>query len=331
MHALKQIPAVALALLLTALLLFSSGTAAQQQAPPAQESRTTIRAGVNLVNLFATVRDNNRRIVPDLTKEDFRLYEDGQEQKVEFFAREVNLPLTLGLLVDTSPSQTDILGIEQDAAARFLQRVMRHGDLTFVISFDTEVDLLSESTEDVARLERAVRRTRGNAAPLPPMVQGPFPTIPRGTRFHDAIYLACREKLASETGRKALVIVTDAQDQGSKVKLEEAIQAAQETNTVVHIILVADPGYYWGRGGYSGNSAAKKVAEETGGRVIEVRSENKLEEAFDQITEELRSQYALGYYPTNMARDGKFRKIKVETSRKDARILARKGYYGPRN
>ena len=322
------IPAAALALLLCA-SVFLPTRAAQQQAPPAQEPRTTIRAGVNLVNLFATVRDKNRRIIPDLTKEEFRIFEDGKEQKLEFFARELNLPLTLGLLVDTSPSQGAILGAEQDAATRFLQRVMRQGDLTFVASFDSEVDLLSEFTEDLGRLERAVARTQVNAAGPRGMVQGPFPTVPRGTRFYDAVYLGCLEKLVRETGRKALVVLTDGQDQGSKVKLEEAVQAAQETNTVVHIILISDPAYYGGW--YSGAGAVKKIAEETGGRVIEVRDDKKLEEAFDQITEELRSQYALGYYSLNAARDGKYRKIKVETARKDSRILARKGYYAPRN
>lgn len=309
-------------------LLLAAPQTQQQppQQPPAKQQQT-IRAGVSVVNLFATVRDKNRRIIPDLTKEDFRVFEDGQEQKLEFFARELNLPLTMGVLVDTSPSQGGVLGAEQEAAVRFLHRVMRKGDLTFIASFDSEVDLLSEFTEDLAWLERAVMRTQVNAGSPRGIIQGPFPTQPRGTRFYDAVYLGCNEKLAREAGRKALVALTDGHDQGSQVKLDEAVEACQQTNTVIHVILIADPQYY--RGFYEGSGAAKKVAEETGGRMIEVRSEKKLEEAFDQITEELRSQYTLGYYPENTARDGKFRKVKVETKRKDTRVLARKGYYAP--
>jgi len=330
MRALREIPAMALALLLSASLVVPvCAGQQQQQLPPSQESQTTIRRGVNLVNLFATVRDKNRRVVPDLTKDEFRIFEDGKEQKIEFFSREVNLPLTLGLLVDTSPSEEAMIGVEQDAASRFLARVMRKGDLTFVVSFDSEVDMLSDFTSDVDRLERAVRRTRVNAASPSGIVQGPIPTTPRGTRFYDAVYLACHDKLAGEVGRKALVILTDAEDQGSMVRLEQAIEAAQQSNTVVHIILISDPNFR-GWGG-NGGGVAKKISEETGGRVIEVRSEKKLEEAFDQITEELRSQYTLGYYPGNNARDGSFRKIKVESTRKDMRILARKGYYAPKN
>jgi VWFA-related protein len=316
--------AIGLALLCGGGLLFA---AQASQQPPAARQQQTIRAGVSVVNLFATVRDKDRRIVADLTQAEFRVFEDGREQKVEFFSRELNLPLTMGLLVDTSPSQGAVLGAEQEAAVRFLHRVMRKGDLTFIASFDSEVDLLSEFTEDLARLERAVMRARMNAGSPRGIIQGPFPTQPRGTRFYDAVYLGCTEKLAREAGRKALVVLTDGQDQGSQMKLEEAVEACQQTNTVIHIILIADPQYY--RGFYEGTGAAKKICDETGGRMIEVRNEKKLEEAFDQITEELRSQYTLGYYPENTSRDGKFRKVKVETKRKDTRVLARKGYYAP--
>jgi len=145
-----------------------------------------------------------------------------------------------------------------------------------------------------------------------------------GTALYDAIYLACGEKLNTEAGRKAVLIVTDAQDEGSKVRIEEAIEAAQRTDTVIHIILVADP-----RFGANGG-AARKLAEETGGRVLSANSEKKLNQAFDEISEELRSQYTLGYYPTNSALDGKFRKVKVETANHDLKVLTRKGYYAPK-
>jgi VWFA-related protein len=142
--------------------------------------------------------------------------------------------------------------------------------------------------------------------------------------LYDAIYLACSEKLNTEAGRKAIVIVTDAQDEGSKVRIEEAIESAQRTDAVIHILLVADPRF----GANTG--AAHKLAEETGGRVISVSSDKKLAQAFDEISEELRSQYTLGYYPTNAAHDGKFRKIKVDTTNHDLKVLARKGYYAPK-
>ncbi len=302
-----------------------------QAKPPAavQEPQQPIRVQVELVNLFATVRDSHKRIVANLTKDDFRISEDGQQQKMAFFSRETALPITLGLLIDTSGSQEFLLGAEQQAATRFLERVLRPSDLAMVINFDLDVDLLSDFTSDRAQLERAVLRARINAPSPPPMVQGPLPQrTPKGTCLYDAIYLASREKLASEAGRKALVILTDAEDFGSKVKLEEALESAQRTDTVVHILLIADPRQYFG---YHGDSVAKKLAEETGGRVIQVRSEKKLEEAFDEISEELRSQYTLGYYPTNSAHDGHFRKVKIETTQKDLHVLARKGYYAPKN
>ncbi len=323
------VPATSL-LLLAGLTTAERPQAPQSKAPAAAEApQQPIRVQVELVNLLATVRDKDKHLVPDLTKDEFRIFEDGQEQKVAFFSRETSLPITLGMLIDTSGSQERLLGAEQEAASRFLARVLRKSDLGMVISFDTDADLLADFTSDRAELERAIQRARINAPRTPMSVQGPLPQrTPKGTVFYDAIYLACREKLASEAGRKALVILTDAEDVGSKLKLQDALEAAQRTDTVIHILLIADPRQYFA---YGGAGAAKKLAEETGGRSIEVRSEKKLEEAFDQISEELRSQYTLGYYPTNAARDGGFRKIRIETTRKDVHVLARRGYYAPKN
>ena len=308
-----------------------AGPTGSQAATPAtaQQPQQPIRVQVQLVNLFATVRDNHKRIIADLKQDDFRISEDGQEQKIAFFSRETSLPITLGLLIDTSGSQEFLLGPEQEAATRFLARVLRPTDLAMVINFDVDVDLLSDFTADRGQLDRAIHRARINAPGPRGPVQGPLPQrTPKGTSLYDAIYLACREKLASEAGRKALVILTDAEDVGSKVKLEEALEAAQRTDTVIHILLIADPRQYFGF--YHGDSVARKLAEETGGRSISVRNEKHLEEAFDQISEELRSQYTLGYYPANPARDGRFRKVKTETTSKDLRVLARKGYYAPK-
>jgi VWFA-related protein len=284
-----------------------------------------LKATVNLVNLFVTVRDKNKRIVSNLTKDDFKIFEDNQEQKIAFFSKEVTLPITLGLLLDTSGSEQNMLYAIQDAGGRFLARVMRKGDEAMVLSFDTDVNLMSDFTEDPAQLDRAIHRTRINSPVSGGMINpGPLPSgNVTGTALYDAIYLACNDKLASEAGRKAIVIVTDAHDEGSKMRLEDAIESAQRSDTVIHIILVYDPRYGADMG------AAKKLTEETGGRVIVANSSKKLEQAFDEIAEELRSQYTVGYYPSNAAKDGKFRKIKVEMTAKDYKALTRKGYYAP--
>lgn len=290
-----------------------------QNEDPSQQG---IRVQVSLVNLFATVRDKKtKQIIPTLEQNDFKVIEDGVQQKISFFSRETTLPITLGLLIDTSGSETNMLGAEQAAAIRFLSRVLRKGDLTMVVSFDTDSDLLADLTDDQGALDRAINRTRINS----PGAQGPLSQVP-GTVFYDAVYAACHDKLAGEAGRKAIVVLTDAQDEGSTLKLQDAIEAAQRTDTVVHILLVADPRF--GGGNYS---VAKKLTDETGGRTIIVRSEKNLEAAFDQISEELRSQYTLGYYSSNPNRDGGYRKVKVETDRKDLDVLTRQGYYAPRN
>lgn len=293
----------------------------QGQNPP------TIKAEVNLVNLFATVRDKNKRVITDLKQDNFKIFEDGHEEKIAFFSREMTMPITLGLLLDTSGSEQNMLGAIQGAGSRFLRRVLRKGDEAMIISFDTDVDLLSDFTDDRSILDRAINKARINTPGGGYIAGNPGPIGSgnvTGTALYDAIYLACGEKLNGEAGRKAIIIVTDAQDEGSKVKMEEAIEAAQRTDTVIHVLLVADP-----RFGGNG-SVARRLTEDTGGRVIYVNSEKKLEEAFDQISEELRSQYTLGYYPTNAAKDGKFRKIRVDVDNHDMKVLARKGYYAPR-
>src|SRR6266568_1538192 len=322
-----------------ALVVWALGAAAGAQEPAQQSSQQsaqrdqqnpTIKAEVSLVNIFATVRDKKKQIIPTLKKEDFRIFENDQEQKIAFFTAEKTLPITLGLLIDTSGSEENRLPAEQEAATRFLNRVLRKGDEAMVISFGADVDLLSDFTDDRAQLDRAIRSARINAPVVSMTNPGPLPPESRtrglrGTAFYDAIWTACGDKLATEAGRKALVIITDADDQGSKVRVEEAIEAAERTNTVVHILLVHDPGFGWRP------DIAHKIADATGGRVIEVYSEKHLHEAFDQISEELRSEYTLGYYPTNAARDGTFRKIKVEATDKDLKVLARKGYYAPKD
>jgi VWFA-related protein len=288
-------------------------------APPGQ-----IRVEVNLVNLFATVRDKHKAIVTGLTKDDFQVYEDGQQQEITYFSAESNLPITLGMLMDTSGSEYYMLSAEKEAASRFLGRVLRKGDLAMIMSFDTDVDLLADFTDDRGMLNRAINRAQINAPSSGMITQGPLPTSGSGgTNFYDAVYLAAHDKLSEEAGRKAIVVLTDAEDTGSRLNLQDAIEAAQRTDTVVHLLLVAADG--------GDQAVARRLTDETGGRMIIVRSEKNLEAAFDQISEELRSQYTVGYTPTNKKRDGTYRKIKVEMKDKEYSVLTRKGYYAPTN
>jgi VWFA-related protein len=287
--------------------------------PPGQ-----IRVQVNLVNLFATVRDKHKAIVTGLKQDDFQVYEDGQLQEITNFSAESNLPITLGILIDTSGSEYYMLSGEKEAGSRFLGRVLRKGDLAMIMSFDTDVDLLADFTDDRGLLDRAINRAQINVPVGGVIVQGPLPSSGTGgTNFYDAVYLAAHDKLSDEAGRKAIVVLTDAEDTGSKLQLGDAIEAAQRTDTVVHILLVAADG--------GDQSVAKRLTDDTGGRMIIVRSERNLEQAFDQISEELRSQYTIGYTPTNKKHDGSYRKIRVEMKNKDYSVLTRRGYYAPNN
>jgi VWFA-related protein len=277
---------------------------------------------VNLVNLFATVRDKHKAIVTGLKQDDFQVYEDGQLQEITNFSAESNLPITLGILIDTSGSEYYMLSGEKEAGSRFLGRVLRKGDLAMIMTFDTDVDLLADFTDDRGLLDRAINRAQINVPVGGVIVQGPLPSSGSGgTNFYDAVYLAAHDKLSSEAGRKAVVVLTDAEDTGSKLQLGDAIEAAQRTDTVVHILLVAADG--------GDQSVARRLTDDTGGRMIIVRSERNLEQAFDQISEELRSQYTIGYTPTNKKHDGSYRKIRVEMKNKDYSVLTRRGYYAP--
>jgi len=286
-------------------------------APPGQ-----IRVQVNKVSLFATVRDKHKSIVTGLRQDDFQVSEDGQLQEITDFSADSDLPITLGMLMDTSGSEYYMLSAEKDAASRFLGRVLRKGDLGMVMSFDTDVDLLADFTDDRAVLNRAINRAQINVPVGGIIVQGPLPSSGTGgTNFYDAVYLAAHDKLSGEAGRKAIVVLTDAEDTGSKMKLQDAIDAAQRTDTVVHILLISADG--------GDQGVAKRLTDETGGRMIVVRNEKNLEQAFDQISEELRSQYTLGYTPSNKSHDGGYRKIKVDMKNKEYSALARRGYYAP--
>jgi VWFA-related protein len=304
-------------------------------APPDQQSVATFKVNVNLVDVIFTVKDKNGALVPHLTRNDCAVEEDKAPQTLKNFTAESNLPLTLGILLDTSGSQQRVLPLEQQAGSEFLERTIRAKDEAFVLSFDVNVDLLQDYTNSAHMLARALDKAEintagGNGSGIPGLGGGTVPTVgdPKGTLLYDAIYLASTEKLVEQTGRKAIIILTDGEDEGSNTKIADAIAAAQRSNVIVYIILIADRAMYWSQGmSYSGYSYAKKIADETGGRVIDVGNNGpKLQAAFEQIEDELRTQYVASYTPTNTKLDGTFRHLAVECG-EGMKVQVRKGYY----
>jgi len=308
-------------------------------APAQAEDETavaTLKMNVNLVDLFFTVKDKNGELVPHLTRNDCTVMEDKVPQTLKSFVAETDQPLTLGILLDTSGSQQNVLPLEQDAGSQFLQRVLRSKDEAFLVSFDVNVDLLQDFTNSAHQLAHAMSKAEINTAGgnggagIPGAGGGTIPTIgdPKGTLLYDAINLASNEKLNQESGRKALIILTDGEDQGSRTKIGEAIAAAQKSNVIVYVILIADRGFYGGFSmGYSGYSVAKRISDETGGRLIDVGNNGKkLEAAFQQIEDELRTQYVASYTPSNIKLDETFRRVSVQCG-EGTKVQVRKGYY----
>ena len=304
-------------------------------APAADETPVaTFKVNVNLVDVFFTVKDKQGNLVPHLTKDDCTINEDKEPQKLKSFVAETQQPLTLGILLDTSGSQQNVLPLEQDVGSQFLSRVLRQKDEAFLLSFDVDVDLLQDYTNSPRLLTRAMDKAEINtaggngAAGIPGAGGGTVPTYgtPKGTLLYDAVYLASNEKMTQESGRKAMILLTDGEDEGSSRKIQEAIAAAQKSNVLVYVILIADRGFYGGFG-YSGYSAMKRLTEETGGRLIDVGNNGKkLEAAFQQIEDELRTQYVATYTPSNLKLDGTFRHVTVEC--KDGmKVQVRKGYF----
>ena len=318
--------------ILAGLIFFSCASWAQNppaiKVPKSEEAQETIKVDVNVTSILFNVRDNHGKLLPNLHKEDFQVYEDGESQAVKYFTANSDLPLTLGILLDTSGSQANVLQMEKEVGSRFLKQIIQPKDLAFVISFDVNVDQLQDFTNDPRELGKALDKGRintggGAGGGWPGIGQGPIAiSHPKGTLLRDAVWLASREKLARESGRKALILLTDGEDNGSKTTVHEAIEAAQKADTILYVLLCADRGGWGGRG----ENEMKKLTEETGGRVIDVGNKfEKLQEAFDQIANEMRSQYSLGYTPTNKTQDGSYRKLEIKSS--VGKVQARKGYY----
>ncbi|MFZ0771570.1 MAG: VWA domain-containing protein [Candidatus Sulfotelmatobacter sp.] len=300
-----------------------------------EKSDQTLKVNVNVVGVFFNVKDKHGALIPNQTKDDFEVFEDGKPQTIKYFAAESNLPLTLGILIDSSGSQLRVLDMEKEVGGAFLRQVLTDKDEAFVIDFNVESELIQDYTRDVHRLQAALNKVKiqsgvvSGGSGIPGLGQGPVPTHNTpGTVLYDAVYLSAHDMLAKEVGRKAMILLTDGEDEGSRLKIKDAIEAAQRADAIVYVLLCADRGMYYSSGmSYSGESEMHRLTEPTGGRVINVGNKfDKLREAFDQIAAELRSQYNIGYTSTNTKFDGTYRKLQIK-NKQDYKIQSRAGYY----
>jgi VWFA-related protein len=343
MPSLKNIPAALLVLLALSAARLHAQDAPDPDAPPTSNApslpanpKPTFSTTTTRVDLFFTVRDSHGALLPGLKNGDCSVTEEKIPQIIKTFEAQNDLPLTLGMLVDTSGSMDRSLPAEKEAGTQFFRAVLQPQDQAFLLTFDVNIDLLadfSSNPRDLARaLNNAKINTGGGSAGTPGIGQGPIPTSrPKGTVLFDAVYVASKEKLSVGSGRKALILITDGQDEGSDEKLNDAIEAAQKSNVIVYVLWVYDHGLSLGASlDWVGDRDIQRLARETGGRVLSVgTSASKMEDAFTQIEAELRTQYLLTYAPTNTAMDGKFRNIAVVCSSegKPLKVQTRKGYY----
>ena len=318
------------------ILLLAAATllAAQppQKQPPADEI-PTLKVDVDVVNVLASVRDKKGTLIPNLEKKDFSIFEDGKQQEIKYFTRETDLPLTIGLLVDVSGSQRNLIEIERSAASQFFQQVLRKKDEAFLIMFGEEAELLQDYTGSPRLLTQGLNELRVSSG-VGGLGPGPVPTAggPRGTVLYDAIFLAAHDKLSGEVGRKVIVVITDGVDEGSRLNIRQAIEAAQKSNAVIYSIDYSDSSAYgYGPFGHmsvgGGESALRQMSDETGGHVYRVDRKHTLDQVFKELQDEMRSQYSIGYTPTNDVKDGSYRKLDIKLASKDMKVQARKGYY----
>jgi len=361
------------ALLILPMLLPARPLRAQEQQQPPQAQ---INVEVKVVSVLATVRDKKGAIVSTLGKDDFELQEDGHPQAITYFSRETDLPLSLGLLVDTSLSQRRVLDQERTASRSFIDNMLRvDKDKAFVLHFDREVELLQDLTNSRQKLESAldllgapqlVRSGGGGnggnggsgGGAGDPNDTGGGGSRQRysggGTALYDAIFLASDEVIKKQQGRKALIVLSDGVDHGSKETLVDAISTAQRADTIVYSILFADEqsynpfggfggpgmgGHHGGMGGggsrypreehVDGKKILDRISRETGGRMFEVTKKEPIDQIFMTISEELRNQYSLGYTPRPDVTSG-YHKIHLAVKQKDMTVQARDGYYADR-
>jgi VWFA-related protein len=309
-------------------LLFSLSLPAQQTGGPTAPA--AIKSTTSQVNLYAIVRDRRGRLVANLDKNNFALAEDGAAQQIRYFSRETNVSLSLGVLIDTSPSQARLMATEQASAKLFLRSVLQSTDQAFVIHFDVDIEVLQDFTNSPALLAGALDSMRINTTGKS-VLPGSSPNArPGATRLYDAVYLASNELMKTRYGRKVLVLVTDGEDQGSTEDWKNALQAAEKADVIVYTIVVTDPDFYTlMQIPYHGSATMQKLSAATGGRTIRTASVRDLGGAFDQVSAELRSEYLLSYSPTNESRNGAFRAIRLQVPGHNYTVATRRGYYAP--
>ncbi len=276
----------------------------------------TIQVDVNLVNVLCTVRDPRGALITTLKRDDFEVLENGGVQQIRYFARDTDLPLTVALLVDVSGSVRKFVQAEKSAAVQFLREVLRPDDQALLTGFSSTIVQWQDFTSSVPLLESALGTMHAVPFRGLPKDGQPMPT----TLLYDAVGSTALSKLKGVAGRKAMVIISDGMDLGSRNTLEAAVQTAQLTNTIVY-------GICYSSGRESGCGYLKSLAHPTGGRMFELGPKSSLSQIFAAISDELRSQYSLGYVSTNPARDGSFRKLQVKLHADGLRAFSRKGYY----
>ena len=281
---------------------------------PDRFSRQTYRVSVDLVNVLCSVFDKDTNsFVTSLSREDFELYEDGQKQEIENFTRETDLPLTLAMLIDTSQSVKPHLQFEKDTATSFFHSILQDKDRAMLVEFDPGVTMVQDFTNDPNKLADKINDLRAGG---------------QGTKLYDAIYRSCDEKLIRETGRKAIIILSDGDDYNSVYTFDQATEMALRAEAIIYAVNVIKGSLFGVQENAKGNETLKKFVEETGGRLFSPYEE-ELFETFQQINLELRSQYSLGYISTNAEKDGRYRKIKINVHEGGFKLNYRKGYYAP--
>jgi Ca-activated chloride channel homolog len=308
------IAATAAAMMLTALKAQApqGGPAAAGQQPP------SFRAGVDVVSLNVTVTDSTARYLTDLQADDFSVFEDGVKQDVMLFSR-TNLPIALALLLDTSASMETRLPVAQEAAIGFARR-LRPQDLAEIVSFDSRVIVLQPFTNDAAELENAIRKTSAGGS----------------TSLHNAVYIALKDlrrivaKSADEVRRQAIVVLSDGEDTSSLLPFEEVLDLAKRSETSIYAIgLKGDEGSSGARGFKEAEFVMRQFAQETGGRAFFPNQISELANIYGQISDELSSQYTVGYTSRNTRRDGAWRRVVVRVGRPNAVARTKLGYFAP--
>jgi VWFA-related protein len=291
----------------------------------AQQDEATFTTGVKVVNVLATVRTKKNEIVRDLTKDDFTLTENGRPQTIRYFSKETDLPLTVGLMVDTSMSQQKVLESERTASFRFLDQVLRESkDKLFVMQFDMAVQLRQPLTSSRKDLEEVLPYVDTPTRRELSMQDG------GGTRLYDAIVEASNKVLQDQKNRKAMIVLSDGGENGSSATLTDAIEAAQRADTLIYSILFSDSSYPappFGFGGMDGKEILLRLSKETGASFYQVSKKQGIGQIYQAIEEELRSQYNLGFISDRPNEISEFRALKLTTKRKDLVLQYRERYW----